>query len=522
MSSEKGSTWLVSVVQKMKHAWPGVLLLMLLALACRALPANAPPVATATAHPSATLVPSSTASRPPATRTPSPAASPTASLPPASLTSTATPPFRLQLHPEGGLYVGDQVSFEIIGDTPSDTQASITIEGVADLGSASFKPFGIDGRNQATFLWAWDTSGLPPATYTATLTVGAETWQQPITLQDAARLDEGEWASLATACCVIHYITHTEAERDLPTLAAEADSQARRAAQRLGISFTEPITITLLARVLGHGGFASDAGIAISYLDQNYANNRFDIVLHHEMIHILDARLAGDYRPSLFVEGLAVYLTGGHFKEEPLLERAAALLAIEGGEWYIPLAALANDFYPSQHEIGYLEAGALIEYMINRWGWDEFFAFYRNIQPTQDKLPATAIDAALKAHFDLSFGDLENDFLRVLRQQRVSQAAKDDLRLTVIYYDTLRRYQQLLDPSAYFATAWLLDVDEMRRRGIVADYVRHPQAEINQEVEARLIAANHALAAGDFASAESLLTQVHDRLDDFVSGLKSP
>ena len=33
----------------------------------------------------------------------------------------------------------------------------------------------------------------------------------------------------------------------------------------------------------------------------------------------------------------------------------------------------------------------------------------------------------------------------------------DNLRLTIRLYDTLRRYQQLDDPSAYFLTAWLPD-----------------------------------------------------------------
>jgi hypothetical protein len=411
--------------------------------------------------------------------------------------------------------VGDQVSFEIIGQ-PSDDQAEVSIEigapASVTLGPAQFRPFGIAGREQATLIWAWDTSSLPAGIYTATFSAENDRWQQAIELRPASELHEGEWASTTTDCCTIYYITNTAAARDIAELAAEADAQARDATQRMGIPFTEPITVTLLSRVLGHGGFANDE-ISISYLDDNYANNRYDIVLHHEMIHILDARLGGEYRPNLFVEGLAVYMTGGHFQPEPLLERAAALLQIEGGEWYIPLADLADDFYPSQHEIGYLEGGALIAYMVDRWGWEAFSAFYRGIRPTEDKRQSSAINAALQTHFDLSFGDLEADFLRTLHQQKVGPDQRANLRLTVIYYDTLRQYQRLLDPSAYFATAWLMDSVEMRRRGIVADYVRHPNGEINRKLEGMLIEANRHMAAGEYELAEVILQEIERTLE---------
>jgi hypothetical protein len=141
--------------------------------------------------------------------------------------------------------------------------------------------------------------------------------------------------------------------------------------------FNEPITVTL-PRAAGQR-FASDE-IHISYLDRNYAGGRPEMVLHHEMIHILDSRLGGDMRPSILVEGLAVYLTGGHFKPEPLMPRSAALLETWGSplqpglDWFIPLETLAENFYQSQHEIGYLEAGALVEFMRLAGGLNQFTA----------------------------------------------------------------------------------------------------------------------------------------------------
>lgn len=442
--------------------------------------------------------------------------------------SAVAHPYKLYLHPEDKLYVGDLISFEVIGQALPDTKATISINQPERLvlGPNKFEPFGIAGRNQATFLWVWNTDGLLAGIYTATISIKTAnddisnmTWQEVITLHSEAERNEGEWASIQTECCTIYYITKTDSERDIATLAAEADIQANSTIQQMGITFSQPLTITLLPRVLGHGGFASSE-VSVSYLDRNYANNRFDILLHHEMIHILDGQLSvqegNNYRPSIFVEGLAVYKTGGHYKPEPLTERAAALLQIEAGEWYIPLMDLANNFYASQHEIGYLEGGALVAYMIDRWGEQAFLDFYRNMQSPEDQLASTAIDIALQKHFNIKLTDLEAAFLQMLRQQKVSQEQLDDLRLTVIYYDTLRQYQQTLDPSAYFATAWLMNGNEMRKRGIVADYQRHPSKLLNITLEELLISTSDHLAIGNFALAEKILEDVQQALNEMA------
>ena len=90
----------------------------------------------------------------------------------------------------------------------------------------------------------------------------------------------------------------------------------------------------------------------------------------------MDAALGGDYRPIMLVEGLAVFLTGGHYEPEPVVLQAA-ILARDGG--YLPLELLAEDFYSHQHEESYLEAASLVAYMVQTWGWDGFNQFYRDI-----------------------------------------------------------------------------------------------------------------------------------------------
>jgi len=457
------------------------------------------------------------------TPTVTPAALPKASsglyLPSAPLASSLSETaFRVRYHPDGGLYVGDQVSFEVIPPAEFSGQGRsvlVQVDGRADmlLGPAEFSSFGIGGRQQATLYWAWDTTALSPGLHWLTFMVQPDgpIWTEVVNLLPRSQLPPSQvaaqWARAESRCCEVYYITGSEAERDLTAILALADQQAEQAAQHLQAQWQEPITLVLLSRVLGHGGFTNQA-IAISYLDRRYSGGDWGLILHHEMIHLLDGRLGGKFRPSLFVEGLAVYLSGGHFKPEALAARAATL---PGLGLYLPLQPLADNFYPSQHEVGYLEAGALVEYMVKRWGWEAFQDFYRHIpeRPTQ----AEAINAALVQYFGLSFSDLESDFLEYLGNQSPTPAQQDDVRLTVQFYNTMRRYQQRLDPSAYYLTTWLPDSEAMRQRGIVADYLRHPTSPENVSLETLLVAADAQLRLGHYPEAEVILRAVHRALD---------
>lgn len=434
--------------------------------------------------------------------------------------------FQVHLHPDGGLFVGDRISFEVIappGENMEGKQAQIQLESEEGLKfePVDFDPFGIAGRIQATFVWVWDTTGFDPGSYEVTVSIlpEGETWTETVTLAPQSELPENEqgakWESIQTECCVLNYITNSDAARDIEDLADTADEQAELVSERLGADFTEPVTVTLVPRVIGHGGFAGEE-IYITYSDKNYVGSRFDLVLHHEMVHIIDGRLKGESRPSVFVEGLAVYLTGGHFKSEQLLPRAAALLELstDGDDWYVPLRDLANDFYPHQHEIGYLQGAALIEYMVNRWGWDQFNNFYRNIPKFENTDRVAEIDSALQNHYDISFDDLEQGFIEELLGQELTSEIRADLEYTVFFYDTARRYQVLLDPSAYFATAWLMDGPSMRERGIIADFVRSPSASLNTEITSQLIEAYNHLESGNYEEVELRLDLINNRLDE--------
>ncbi len=439
---------------------------------------------------------------------------PTAPLPAGTPAASPTPAagFSIRVHPDGPLYVGDLVSFEVLAPDGFDPKDKVVLleAGGQMLGEQAFRPFGIGGRSQATFPWVWDTSGLESGTHTLTFRLRPDefSWVETLTLLPAADVPYPEpaarWESFTSDCCLIYYITGTDSQRDIETLAEMADSEAESVEARFGAQFNDKIPLTFLPRVLGHGGFASD-GLYVSYLDANYAGNATRQVIHHEMVHWLDAQQGGDLRPIILVEGLAVYLSGGHFKEEPILPRAAALLELG---WYLPLRELTDAFYTSQHEIGYLQAAALVAYLVETYGWERFDAFYRDIHPAPDGKQSTALETAFQKHFGLNLDSLEAVFINFLRSQTVDDSHRADLRLTVAFYDTLRHYQQRYDPSAYFLTAWLPDIPAMRRRGIVADLLRRPREPVNAQIEGLLIAADRDLRAGNFSQAEAGLRAV--------------
>jgi hypothetical protein len=482
-----------------------VLLAAVVILSCQAVSSFDPPAITH-APPTQTILP--TEILPTATAIPEETSVP-----------SPEPDFEVLLHPDGSLYVGDQISMEVIargGLELDDKQVQIEAAGIQDdQVAAEFTKHGIGKRMQATFNWVWDTSNLHPGDHEIGFSIQPEgpTWTETVHLQPLASLPNPEpsarWETETIECCEIYYISGTEFAQELPNNLEIIQTQAEEAAHSMDQDFEQRIPITILPRVLGHGGFASNE-IYVSYLGSNYAGNDLAQVIHHEMVHILDRRLGGELRPSLFVEGLAVYLSDGHFKKEPLMSRAAALVDLG---WYLPLTDLADSFYTSQHEIGYLEGGALVDFMINRFGWEPFSNFYRDIHPHSSDSQAKAIDTALQEHFNLTLQQLEGLFTAELHRMHINPDMRADLILTVKYYEAVRRYQRMLDTSAYFLTAWLPSGEEMRERGIVADYLRRPQSPQNLEIVELLVEVDQQIRAGNYLQAEKALDRANKTLD---------
>jgi len=430
----------------------------------------------------------------------------------AACVPVSTPPgpkLEVITHPDGPLYVGDRVSFEVLSPQAGkgrDDTIEVKFNGQS-LGSAGIAPFGIGGRREAALWWVWDTHSLEPGRYSLSFTRASDqlSWTETFSLHPASQVPppepEAHWAESVTVCCVIHYITGTAAARDIDSLGREADQQSAAIAGQMNYQLKTKIDVTLMSRVVGQGGFTAGS-VYLSYLDGNYLGSEMPILFHHEFVHFYDAEIGGGYRPSIFEEGLAVYLTGGHFKPEPLLPRAASMLDLG---LYIPLTTLANDFYNQQHDIGYLEGATLVKYLVDTYGWEAFNDFFRHMPNPDGRKDSEVIDAALRQHFNISFADLEAAYLAYLRAKTFTQAERTDLRLTVDFFDAARRYQKDLDPSAYFLTAWLPDGSVMRQHGIVADLLRRPLKPDNRLLEAMFVRAWQDLSRGDYSGAERIL-----------------
>ncbi len=436
----------------------------------------------------------------------------------------------MRVYPAGGLYSGDTLSFEIEAHNGGDDDRS-NVPVVVDWGTGSaegeiYLPRG--GSGSTDLLWVWDTGSLA-GTQTITVTVDPENETgdpEPgnnvavihIDLSPDLPANEvgAEWQTVTGDCCTFHFASGTAAARDVDAIARIADEAMAYVGNRLDVRGEERLEVYLVDRVLGHGGFAGDE-ITISYLDRNYAGGGLLEVFRHEGTHVLDRHIADGEQPALLVEGFAVYITGGHFKVEPLPERAAALL--QNGD-YIPLRDLANDFYPSQHETGYLEASAFIDYLVQRDGYDAFVELYDGMKRQPDESDADMIDREMQAVYGIGLDDMEAEWLAYLRTLDIDDQRRD-VANTIAFYDTVRRYQRALDPSAYFLSAWIPDIGQAQSRGLVADYLRHPRAAENIALEIMLVAAAEALAVHEFERGEALLASANAVLDD-GSGFADP
>jgi hypothetical protein len=474
---------------------------------------------------------------------PTPTPAPTATLTPtAAPTLTATPSFNAKrdlyiesadilIHPDGALYAGDVVSIEaVIHDGAKMNLRGFAVELYIDsklIARERASGRGIGQRLGASFEWVWRTTGLggahtiqivldpddkikigdeDPANNTASLTVNI----QPRSDLPFNELD-AKWVKTESECCVFNYIAHSPAARDIESIKAQTNDSVAFVESRLGRKRSAKLVFNFIDRVLGHGGFAGET-ITVTYMDRDYPAGSFANVVRHETAHIL-GRSLGKERPTLIEEGFATYITGGHFKLEPFAPRVAGLVALDR---YIPLAQLADNFYPAQHEVGYLEGAGFIEYLVQTYGWEKFVALLGAFQHTRNE--SAMLDAGLRFTYNKKLSEIESEYLAYLKTQTDPRWTRD-IENTMRYYDTVRLYQKKFDPSAYYLTAWIPDIDRAVRDGVTADYQRHPRTPRHIAIETMLIEADRGIDSGDYDLAErylNALTQVLAADGDFT------
>lgn len=443
-------------------------------------------------------------------------------------TDLYAPPDAVQLLPQPAA-AGDVLSLKVTARNGS-TRAAYNVQARVflrrngqdtRLADVKLGTVGARGSASGAAEWAWDTQGLSgPQTLIVQIDpddriqLGDENAannvvQVRVDLAPPPAEEQGvQWQTVETRCCSLHYMSGTAAARDLGTLRAEADAAADDVAQRLGVPLARRLDIYLVPRTIGHGGYASGY-LVISTHDRHYPAGRLAEVLRHEITHAVQDTWAGGGSITMMAEGLAVWVTGGHFKPEPVRERAAALLRLNR---YTPFAQLVNDFYQKQHELGYLEAAGFVQYIHDTYGMDSLRQMFGALRRQRNASDLTALNAALTQVLGKGVDALEGGYRAWLEATPRDAIQERDLALTADFFDTVRRYQQALDPTAYFLTPWLPNIQEAQRRGLVADYMRHPQGDVNLALETLLLSAADAQYAGDYDRMAERLRVVKDIL----------
>lgn len=493
--------------------------LMVLLVACNSTGSTTEIATTSVA--AATFAPSPTLSPTNLEQTPTTLPSPTNTLAPDDLAITANHFF---LYPPHEIYAGDQVTFQVFPFVPdkltaSDVELIIAVDGQTIL-DGRLTGSNLNGDAVGLYEWAWNTAGLS-GVYEVTVQLDPRDklqWgdENPdnnsltlmVEVQPTAAAS-ARWVSVETQYATIYAISGTAAERDLPYLSGEVDKAIQQASDTLVETPQKKYEIYFIDRVVGQGGYTS-AVITISYLDRHYAGGGFQEVLIHEIIHLLDQQFAPN-RITFLAEGIAVWATGGHYKPENLDRRAAALLQTD---YYVPLAELIDNFYPAQHEVSYLEAASFFSYLVNQYGWARVKSFYATIDTRGFPSPSEAVSQHLQTHFHKSLAQLEVEWLSFLSRQPWNSTDLTDLMTTIRFYDTMRRYQSLHDPTAYYLTAWLPYPPSARERGLTADLLRHPTDPVNVTLEAMLVSADDAFMNGDYSRVNVLLDSVNRVLDN--------
>ncbi len=491
--------------------------LILAALACG-------PLAVA---PTSTPVGSSAAGLPALTATPTvllPSVEPI-TLPPPQPTPTPiptpTPPYpwldgEVRVYPGPLHYAGDRLTVEVVVQNidrlPSDQHAVLAVDGQP----LPVEPMVVHSPlrdDVLVFRWAWDTTdqaGRHRLRVTLPLNLRGEALALDFAVQilpaDQRPRQErnARWTQeRIPGCCVLNTISETAAHRDVDLIARQAQQAMADVESRLGFRIAgKPVPITLIDNVWGNGGYAANE-VVLTYVDRSYVVPDLATTLRHELTHWA-MRSRGGNAPAILSEGLAVVVAGGHYRPAPIGERAAALLDLG---WYIPLADLADNFWQHQHEIAYLEAAGLVYYLIQTYDMRTFLRMYSTEQPALTG--AAWLDAALQDTYNLTLDEVEARY-RTWLAAHPAGGQREDVRLTVYLYDTIRRYQDLYAP---YQEA-LPSAEEARAAGQVAEFLREPSEAENIALETMLIAAQRALAGGQYAQAEALVNAVNATLDD--------
>jgi hypothetical protein len=433
--------------------------------------------------------------------------------------------YQLTVFPDGAIYDGDWLGVQARTElAPGNTRLQVRLDspGGSALveGSVSRSPLGVFWLAQWPWIWnstgspGWHTLYVAPAGAAGNDSfTGVPTQQFPLRILPAAwrpalRKNAG-WKEAESNCCSYYYLSGTESERDLPELIQLAEQSYLVITTKMTGS-SPKLAVVFLPRLYGQGGLSDGEGV-LSYQDRNTTGTEFSVVLTHEMVHSVADTVfpPGRYPPTMLNEGWAVYITGGHYRTPEPLEDRAAVVSSSG--LYVPLARLADSFYQAQHETAYIEAGAFVEFLVDRFGWDRVYAMFRD--PKNNQPPSAALDSMLRANFQTSLADCESEWLAALRSRAPDSHQVRDVKFSIAFFDALRRYQELYTPGNNVSAMWVPDLPSARKRGMTADYFPSPESAEAIALETMFNAAQRLAGARDWSGAWAIQDAIEKVLD---------
>jgi len=256
--------------------------------------------------------------------------------------------------------------------------------------------------------------------------------------------------------------------------------------------------VHIIDRIFRNGGFGGHGDIVISYTDRYYGptvgGEGLETLARHEFSHAASISLENSEAAVDFnYEGLAVYVAGGHYKPEPLVQRGAAL-------YDLGLSAPVTEIIP-QHELSYLHAALILTYIVDTYGEEKVWKFLSADQNPSDAqlLP---LEDAIPLTFGVSPEEFEHGFQTWLESNDPGQQL-DDLRLTLALQEARREYQDRYAPDPLFLT-YELDTSAIRRSEYLPVVMREARTPANIAIELMIANSQQAIFSGDYSSAETL------------------
>ena len=396
-------------------------------------------------------------------------------------------------------YSGDILTFEIQSSSSFDEPftVSMTLDDREPVSvPATFMPYG-----RVLLPMAFDTTNLTgqhKLTFTTADGKLNETYFFEILSADQRPTNEenAKWLTHETDCCMFHYLSETAAAGDIDFISEHFQQGAREFESIMNAEIGSKMDVYLIDRILRNGGFGGDGKVMISYTDRYYGPTvdgiGLETLARHEFSHAADISLESTTDGIEFnYEGLAVYVAGGHFKPEPLAQRAAALFDLG---YSVPV----NEIIP-QHELSYLHAAAILTYIADTYGEEKLWAFLKvDTIPDGQLVP---LEEAISLAIGISLEEFDQEFQAWLENNDPGEQL-DDLRLTIELQDLRREYQEAYTSEPRFIQ--LEEVDSVARPENLPIVMREARAPSNVAVELIIAHGQQAIVEGNYSRAEEL------------------